>query len=200
MGMKVTEQGVSPLESTVWRVRNFPKPGNRKELQSFLGLVRWVAAFMPGLSQDEAVLSDCLRVKSGFNWGKEQEVAFEKVRSSLTTSALLVHPDWARRWVLVTDASDWAMYGILYQMHEDGTIDGIITSCGRKFSNAEIHYDQGERECLAVVYCCDKLSWSTNILPYVWIIKHSRRCVRVFFQKSGFYVGIQCFLGFLNLI
>jgi hypothetical protein len=138
MGMKVTEQGVSPLESTVWSVRNFPKPENRKELQN-LGLVRWMAAFMPGLSQDEAVLSECLRVKSGFNWGKEQEVAFEKVRSSLTTSALLVHPDWARRWVLVTDASDWAMYGILYQMHEDGTIDGIITSCGRKFSNAEIH-------------------------------------------------------------
>jgi hypothetical protein len=68
------------------------------------------------------------------------------------TTPILRHYDPERRALLETDASDFAIAGVLSQIFEDGRIDPIGFA-SRKSNPAKLNYDVYNKEMLAVVYC-----------------------------------------------
>ena len=77
--------------------------------------------------------------------------------TAFTTAPVLRHFDPDIPAIVETDASDFALEGILSQHHE-GRLH-LIAYHSRKFTEAEINYDTADKELLAIVDCFKRWRW-----------------------------------------
>ena len=81
----------------------------------------------------------------------EIEQAQKQLVQAFTTAPFLRHVDPEDPAIVETDASDFAIGGILSQDHK-GRLHPIAFYSG-KFTEAEINYDTADNELLAIVDC-----------------------------------------------
>ena len=58
LGHHITAEGAAPIVKHVEAIQNFPQPQDRKQLQSFLGLVNFYRRFIPAAAQILLPLTD----------------------------------------------------------------------------------------------------------------------------------------------
>ena len=58
LGHRITAEGAAPIVKHVEAIQNFPQPQDRKQLQSFLGLVNFYRRFIPAAAQILLPLTD----------------------------------------------------------------------------------------------------------------------------------------------
>jgi RNase H-like domain found in reverse transcriptase len=85
----------------------------------------------------------------GHEWQEPQQRAFEELIDRFTTAPLLRHYDPKLPLRLETDASHWALAGILSQPFENQWHP--IAFFSRRFTEAEINYQVYDKEMLAIV-------------------------------------------------
>lgn len=149
LGHKVSAQGVSTVEDKVIAVRDWPVPKNVSEVRSFLGLASYYRRFIAGFSTAAAPLNQLTCKNVRFEWGPEQEQAFDALKSALCHSPVLTTPDPAGQFVLDTDASNDGLGAVLAQVTPQG--EQVIAYYSRAFSKPERNYCVTRRELLAVV-------------------------------------------------
>ena len=64
---------------------------------------------------------------------------------------MLHHPQREGKFVIYSDASDYAVGSVLYQQDTTGE-HRVIAYASRVFKGAERHYSTSEKEILAIVY------------------------------------------------
>jgi len=101
-----------------------------------------------------AVLHELKKEGVVFAWRGEHQAAFESLKCALCEAPVLQIPDFNKEFVLVTDASDRAVLAVLHQRVSDGLApisyhSPILTAAERKYSTYE-------KECLAVIFGCEK--------------------------------------------
>lgn len=155
LGFIVGRQGTSMDPERVRTIEEWPKPTSYRELQVFLGFANFYRRFIEGYSRIVAPLTSLFQgmkkgVKTGvFVWKSEQEAAFQQLRSTFGTTPFLRHFDPERRITVETDASGYALAGILSQLHEDKW--RIVAYWSRKMKGAELHYKTHDQELMAIV-------------------------------------------------
>jgi len=88
-------------------------------------------------------------------WGSEQQAAWDEVKKVLTTQPVLTLYDSSKEHVLMTDASDNFIGGVMMQREDDGNLHpGMYAS--RKCVDRETRYDIQNKEMLAIVWCCSR--------------------------------------------
>lgn len=95
------------------------------------------------------------------NWTEDCERAFLALKSALTQSPVLQAPDFKRRFVVQTDASNYGLGAVLSQVNEQGEENPVIF-LSRKRLPREVAYATIEKECLAIVWSLQKLQ------PYLY--------------------------------
>ena len=85
----------------------------------------------------------------GANWQEPQEQAYNYLIDAFTTAPILHHYDPAKQLRVETDASKYALAGILSQQFEDGWHP--IAYFSRKFSSPELNYQIYDKELMAIV-------------------------------------------------
>ncbi|KAL3208762.1 hypothetical protein MRX96_038844 [Rhipicephalus microplus] len=70
-----------------------PSPQNKKELQSYLGLMNLYRTFLPNLSSHLQPLHLLLRDGQQWAWRKKQDLAFQRSKELITKAPVLVHFD-----------------------------------------------------------------------------------------------------------
>jgi hypothetical protein len=85
-----------------------------------------------------------------FKWTDKAEVAFQELKTKFTEAPILATFDPAKKIVLETDASDFAIRACLNQPDENGKFKPIAYY-SRKLSPAELNYDIHDKELLAIV-------------------------------------------------
>ena len=85
-----------------------------------------------------------------FNWGKEQDEAFIKLKETFLWALVIKMPDTTKPFFVMTDASLTAFGGILMQKDSNRDLHPCAYHSAT-FSLAERNYDIYNRELLAVI-------------------------------------------------
>jgi transposase InsO family protein len=150
LGHVVSEKGVAVQLHKVRAVTEWPQPRCRKDVRAFLGLTNYYRKFIPGFSEIATPLTDLTGKDVPFCWTGLQQTAFETLKCRLTTVDVLAHPDPDRPYVVTTDASGFAISGVLSQDQADGT-RRPVAYMSRKMNAAERRYATHDKELLAIV-------------------------------------------------
>jgi len=75
---------------------------------------------------------------------------FDILKEKLTTAPVLHYPDFARQFIIATDASDYAIGAVLSQ--ESVIQDRPIAYASRVLNKAKQNYNTTEKELLAIVW------------------------------------------------
>lgn len=131
-----------------------PVPTNQKELQSFIGLANYYNRYIRNFSTVFEPLFRLLRKDVKFVWGKDQQKCFNLVKKLFQTDIVLRSYDQNLPTVIECDASSYGIASALFQQHVDGWRPVAFVS--RSLNADEKRYSQLERECLAIVFGCEK--------------------------------------------
>jgi len=157
LGFVVSGSGLQMDPEKARAIVDWPRPTSRKEVQQLLGLWNFYRRFIHHFSGLVSPITDLLRQDVTFHWGEAQEAAFLKVVILFTSgkTPILKHYDLDRPALLETDASDFAIAGILSQKFEDGKVHPF-RFVSRKLTPAELNYDVYDKEMLAIVFSLKK--------------------------------------------
>ena len=150
----ITQQGVRPDPSKVQAIRDMPIPQDRKDLQRALGMVTYMAQFVPNLLARTAVLRALLRKDVSWQWHPEHDKAWEDVKQILSNHPVLQYYDETKPLKVSTDASKDGIGSALLQ-----EVDGHwmpVAYASRAMTESERNYAQIEKEMLGVVYGCER--------------------------------------------
>src|SRR5882757_7437046 len=90
-------------------ITDWPTPTNLKELRSFLGFGNYYKDFIQGYSKITRPLHDLTKKDTQWQWNHPQQNAFKLLKELFTSYPVLRNPDPAKRYVLDTDASQYAV-------------------------------------------------------------------------------------------
>ncbi|XP_062557313.1 uncharacterized protein K02A2.6-like [Armigeres subalbatus] len=155
LGFKVSSTGISPSEEKIIAIRNFRQPESKEEVRSFLGLVNFVAHFIPNLSQRSEPLRQFVRGDVQ-EFGECQQNAFDDLRTELSSNVRkLGFYDPKDITELYVDASSVGLGSVLVQ-RDKLNVPRIISFASKGLTATERVYPQTQREALAVVWAVEK--------------------------------------------
>ncbi len=115
LGYVITEYGIIPDPDRTAAFQEFPIPLNQTEIKQFLGFGSYYRRFVINFAQIAAPLTSLLRKGVEFDWGTEQQLAFETIKRVVTSPPILAHYDPDAELELRTDASGLGLGAHLVQ-------------------------------------------------------------------------------------
>ncbi|GFW77419.1 retrovirus-related Pol polyprotein from transposon 17.6 [Trichonephila clavipes] len=146
--------GIEVDPEKVASILDIPPPKNVKELQSFLQTCSWFRRYIQDFAKILRPLSYLTKKKVKWQWGFDQQNAFQTLKNSLTTPPVLKQADGTKPYIIRTDASNYALGAVLLQ--GEGSDEHPIEYASRLLTPAERNYSTTEREALAVVWALKK--------------------------------------------
>lgn len=149
LGFLVSDQGITPLPERVRAINEYPLPTTVQQLRRFLGMINFYRRSLPQSADTQATLHNLTKSSknSVISWTGETETAFLKLKSDLANATLLAHPSSSLPVVLMVDASESAMGGVLQQI-QNATYQPLAFF-SKKLSSAQSKYSTYDRELLA---------------------------------------------------
>ena len=144
-------------------IQEWRTPQNYNEVQKFLGLVQYLAQFMPDITAYTTPLSGAAHNNRAFQWTPLLDECFESIKALATRAPILKPVNFSSNepvWV-ITDGSKTgvsAVYGqgrSWEQCHPAGFLS-------KKFSNVQHNYGRHDHETIAVLE--DLMKWEDNFL------------------------------------
>jgi hypothetical protein len=129
---------------------DWPMPTNLKELRSFLGFGNYYKDFINGYSRVTRPLHELTKKRVQWHWNDQADHTFHTLKSAFTAYPVLRNPDPNKRYILDTDASQFAVGATLSQHFSDGVHP--IAFFSKSLLPAERNYDIYDRELLAIIY------------------------------------------------
>ena len=100
-------------------IRNIKVPQDSKDLQRFLGMVTYLAKWIPNLSEKKAPLRKLTKQEVPWIWSPEIDAAFSQLKELLMDAPVLKYYDPARETQISADSSMNVLGAILSQHYED---------------------------------------------------------------------------------
>ncbi len=147
LGHYVSAAGVATDDQKTAAVRDWPVPCSLRQLRAFLGLASYYRKFVPGFATVAAPLHQLTKKSQRFQWGQEQQQAFDRLKEALCHAPVLSAPDPRLPFILDTDASNVGMGTVLSQV--GGNVEKAIAYYSRAFNKAGCNYCVTRRELLA---------------------------------------------------
>jgi transposase InsO family protein len=159
LGFVVGITGVRMEASRISTITEWRAPGSVRELQTFLGFANFYRRFIAGYSRMSAPLSNLLKKDHqthSFKFPPEAEEAFKALKKAFTSAPILQHFDPKKRITVETDASGFAVGGVLSQPADDGVNPSQnhlhpVAFWSRKLTPPEMNYETHDSELLAIV-------------------------------------------------
>ena len=157
LGHQLSEDRIQPRHETVNRVLQAPRPENKKQLQSFLGLVGFYRHFIPNFAAIASPLTDATRkgAPNQLVWEELQDKAFQELKARVVNPPILHMANFDKTFILQTDSADTGVGSALMQEDKDG-MKHPIAFASRKLLPRESRYSTIEKECLAIVWAITK--------------------------------------------
>lgn len=157
LGYIISREGVSMDPRRVDTIASWKKPETYHDIQVFLGFCNFYRRFIKDYSKIALPLTALMKgSKNGKKPGRvdlseKEEAAFRHLIDAFQSAPLLRHFDPERSIRLETDASAFAMAGILSQPSDEGQFHPVAF-WSRKFQGPELNYGTPDQELFAIVH------------------------------------------------
>lgn len=155
LGHEISRDGIRQDPEKLRAIKALQPPTDAAGIRRFLGMSGYYRKFVPNFAKLSEPLTRLIRKNVTFEWGENEQEAFEGIINSLSENATLAHFNHKDPLMLKTDASYQGIAGILLQLQSGDW--KMVTCCSRRLSSAETNYGITDLEGLAMVYCCQKL-------------------------------------------
>ena len=153
LGFIISPQNVSMDLNRVSTIQDWPTPMRLKEVQAFLGFCNFYRRFIRGYSDLARALTELTKKDTQFQWGELEEKSFNDLKLAFTKAPLLAQFDPTKPIWIETDASNYAVSGIISQKGAKDEHKHPIAFHSRKLNSAERNYGTPDHELLAIVTC-----------------------------------------------
>lgn len=142
-------------------------------MRRFLGLVRYLNAFLPRLAIQSEILSRLTlrKYEKGFpEWTDEYEIAFQNIKEIVTSRECLTvidHNDPSKKIFVTTDASDTCS-GAVLSFGETWEGSRPVAFDSMTFKGAELNYPVHEKELLAILRAIRR--WKVDLLGSEFLV------------------------------
>jgi hypothetical protein len=155
LGYSIGPGGNKPDLHNLGKIREHPIPRNVSQVRGFLGLVGYYRTFIKDYAHHAEPLTALTRKATKFVWNTKVNTAFEYLKQQLISEPILARPNYDKPFLLATDASDYAIGGILGQLDKNGK-ERVVKYLHKTFSQTERNYGATEREAYAAIWCIQK--------------------------------------------
>ncbi|KAL7298432.1 hypothetical protein TKK_0008222 [Trichogramma kaykai] len=175
LGHILSENGLQVDSKKIEAVVNFPRPKTLKNVRQFIGLAGYYRRFIDKFASIAKPLFKLLQKETAFEWNDKVQNAFEVLKKCLTTAPVLVFPKLDQPYNITTDASGFAVGGVLSQ--GDIGKDRPIAYTSRALRGPELNYEVYEKEALAIIHSVRqfhsyiynrKVTIYTDHQPLIW--------------------------------
>ena len=152
MGHLLTSEGLRADPEKIKAIAEIPKPQDKKAVERLLGTVQYLSHFLPKLSEVAKPLRQLTEKEVLFTWQQSQEEAFACIQKLIMSTPVLRFYDVTDEVTLQCDASEC---GLLQSGQP-------VAYASRALSLTEQSYVQIEKECMAIVFACEKFDQYLN--------------------------------------
>jgi hypothetical protein len=149
LGHRIDEDGLHMMTEKLDAIRDWPTLTKVDDIRSFLGLCGFYRRFIKDFSAIAAPLTALLHKDTPFEWNQPQQQAFQQLKDAMMKKPVLLLPDQSKPFVLVTDASGYAIGATLCQDQGDGLRP--VAYLSMKMNSHELNYPVHEQELLAII-------------------------------------------------
>ncbi|SOV02224.1 uncharacterized protein UDID_19144 [Ustilago sp. UG-2017a] len=181
LGYIIKPTGIEMDPEKVRTVKEWPMPASIHDIQRFLGFANFYRRFIPHFARIAKPLTSLVKPTERFKkfeLPEEAQQAFHQLIQAFTAAGVLQHFDYHLPTRLETDASDFAIAGVLKQEHEERWHPVAFYS--RKMSSAERNYEIHDKELLAVVACLTQWRHMLAGLPSQLVILTDHEALKYF--------------------
>ncbi|GJR03324.1 reverse transcriptase domain-containing protein [Tanacetum coccineum] len=146
LGHVINGDGIHVDPSKIEAVKNWKAPRTPSEVRSFLGLAGYYRRFIENFSKIAKPLTVLTQKSKTFDWGEEQENAFQTLKGKLCDAPVLALPDGPEDFVVYCDASGLGLGCVLMQRGK------VIAYASRQLKIHEKNYTTHDLELGAVVF------------------------------------------------
>jgi len=157
LGFMVPQRGIEISRRSTDAINKIVAPTNKTELQSLIGKVNFIRRFISNLSSKIHAFSPLLKLKADqeFVWGKEQQLALDKIKNYLTNPPVLIPPQQGKCFTLYLSTDGMVIGSALIQEFEGK--ERVIYYLSIRLVDAETRYSAIENLCLCLYFSCIKL-------------------------------------------
>ncbi|GJY53259.1 putative reverse transcriptase domain-containing protein, partial [Tanacetum coccineum] len=91
LGHVINREGVHVDPAKIEAVKNWPVPKSPTEVRQFMGLAGYYRRFIEGFSLIAKPLTKLTQKNKRFEWGADEDEAFQKLKQDLCTAQILMH-------------------------------------------------------------------------------------------------------------
>ena len=159
LGHRIGAGILKPDMNNINKVLEIERPKNKRQVRGLVGLIAYYNKFIPNFSTITAPLTDLTKKGKPNNicWTKECQQALDTIQNYLTNNPILVLPDIKEPFIVRTDASTKGLGACLMQKRDN--MLHPVKYISRKLVDRETRYSTIERECLAIIWGIQKLSY-----------------------------------------
>jgi len=151
LGVIISHNSVAMDPVKIAGVAEWPRPTNKKEVQSFLGFINFYRRFVRDFSEHARPLFDLTRNDTRWHWGTDEQSAFDRLKQSVTSAPVLISPDSTKPFRIEADSSDFATGAVLSQVSPDDEKWHPVAFFSKSLTPVERNYEIHDKEMLAII-------------------------------------------------
>ncbi|GKE66088.1 putative reverse transcriptase domain-containing protein, partial [Tanacetum coccineum] len=142
----INGNGIHVDPSKIEAIKNWKAPRTLTEVRLFLGLVGHYHRFIENFSKIAKSITILTQKSKNFNWGEEQELAFQTLKDKLCDAPVLALPDRPKDFVVYCDVSRIGLGCVLMKRGK------VIAYASRQLKIHEKNYATHDLELGVVVF------------------------------------------------
>jgi len=155
LGVVIGPNGIEMEKEKVDGVLSWSEPKNVKDIRKFLDLANYYRRFIKDFARVARLMNMLTRKDMKWQWGQEQQKAFDELKGVFMTKPVLAAPDLDKEFRVEADASNYVTGGVL-SMKCSNNMWRLVAFISKSLSDIERNYEIHDKEMLAIIRCLEE--------------------------------------------
>jgi hypothetical protein len=115
LGHIISDSRISIDPKRIVAILNLPALTSKKEVQAFMGVIKFVRRFVPYFAVMVKPIHNLLKQYCSFSWTDDVENSFEGIKKEISSATVLSKPNFEKEFMIYTNATKEAVFVVLMQ-------------------------------------------------------------------------------------